>query len=845
MQTSSRHRGLGRYTLELSCALFQLDPVIDWRVLVNGAMSSEALEVADILENKNAPAKMEVFYTPTPISSNKNSNLARRRIASRLRGSFIASLEPDIVFVPNVFEGFGDNAVCDLENLPSTCAVVASIHDFIPLRLPNVVSNSYSQQRRCYLDSLRQLCYADALAANSRFTFTLAQQLLGVPDAGIVVAPCGYNHSCSTKPASESFRSNTLEELLSSPDSFLLCVGGADYHKNLSRLIAAFAIARKQLPYVLNIVFAGNIPRHERRELEVLSSRLGLPAKAICFLNYVDDQYLALLYAKCAAYVLPSLEEGFGMTVLEAARCGALVCASDIQAVVEVIGPSDALFNPHSSTSIANTIVDLLSNPAKIRDTKTRQFDATQHFTWSASAKVLLDLFYSLEDRKRGFRRTKFPPCTRTNSTNGNRHHLFTTLTEAHAVSRRDKVQLSSCISLNHPWRSSRRLVVDLSEISRRDPRSGIQRVVRKRLAQLLHAFPRLGYEIQGVYATSWALGYKQCSITADAAGSLTFERTSHVLDPCRRDVFFALDYCSLVQHAQEKFYNHLKLLGVPRVFLLHDILPYTHPQWFAADPAAYKKHWHGYLSTLSKADLVFCVSDNTRNEFDQWLSNHGNSKRPKLVTLWNGCELPTTSSPAVDFSPAESDLLNSLKQSKTFLMVGTLEPRKGHEVVLDTFSRLWLDPNHDAKLIIVGRQGWAVDRLVKRLQNHNELGERLHWLSNVEDNFLNALYRSCSCLIAASYGEGFGLPVVEAAAHGLPVIARDIPVFREVGGNWPTYFSSDEPQQLAQTITAWCEQFASLKASAAPPQMPSWDQTGEEMLRALLELHDESAARG
>jgi glycosyltransferase involved in cell wall biosynthesis len=92
---------------------------------------------------------------------------------------------------------------------------------------------------------------------------------------------------------------------------------------------------------------------------------------------------------------------------------------------------------------------------------------------------------------------------------------------------------------------------------------------------------------------------------------------------------------------------------------------------------------------------------------------------------------------------------------------------------------------------VIVGKAGWRNEAFIDRMQHHPQLGKRLFWLQGLSDGYLDYLYQKSDCLIAASEGEGFGLPLIEAAQYGLPIIARDIPVFREVAGDHASYFTS------------------------------------------------------
>jgi hypothetical protein len=128
------------------------------------------------------------------------------------------------------------------------------------------------------------------------------------------------------------------------------------------------------------------------------------------------------------------------------------------------------------------------------------------------------------------------------------------------------------------------------------------------------------------------------------------------------------------------------------------------------------------------------------------------------------------------------------------------------------------------------------VKDLFEKLRDHPERGRRLFWLKLISDEYLDRIYDASACLIAASEGEGFGLPLVEAAQHQLPVIARDIPVFREVAGDHAFYFSGFEPDSLADAVLDWLSLFKSgeVPESSTMPRL-TWKQSTQNLLDVIL----------
>jgi glycosyltransferase involved in cell wall biosynthesis len=186
--------------------------------------------------------------------------------------------------------------------------------------------------------------------------------------------------------------------------------------------------------------------------------------------------------------------------------------------------------------------------------------------------------------------------------------------------------------------------------------------------------------------------------------------------------------------------------------------------------------------------------------------------------------------------------LIDKLGKRPTFLMVGTIEPRKSHAQALAAFEVLW-KRGIDANLVIVGKQGWMVEALIDRLRDHPERDRRLFWLQQIDDAFLTSVYDASSCLILASRGEGFGLPIIEAAHRKLPLVLRDIPVFREVAGEHAMYFEGLEASDLAHALEDWLH----LHAAGDHPRSEnirflSWKESTRQLIDVLLDEHGGAA---
>ncbi|MGO4389116.1 FkbM family methyltransferase [Microvirga sp. 2YAF29] len=393
-----------------------------------------------------------------------------------------------------------------------------------------------------------------------------------------------------------------------------------------------------------------------------------------------------------------------------------------------------------------------------------------------------------------------------------------------------------------------RQLLVDVSVLAREDFKTGIQRVVRSQLLSLLNN-PPAGFRVEPVWLGDadghWHYRYAR-RYTLQLLGLLEDVLDDELVEVAEGDVFYMPDFWTDgVIHATEAgLYAEWRAKGVKTSFMVYDVLPLTRPEFF---PDRFSEMHGQWLSAVADSgDRLICISQAVADETTQWLE----ANRPEtlehldIVALHLGADI-AASAPTMGLPDNASNVLGQMSSRQSFLMVGTVEPRKGHLQTLAAFERLWAE-GADINLVIVGAEGWkgipqdqrrTIPTIVQKLRNHPELGRRLFWLEGISDEYLEKVYATCICLIAASDDEGFGLPLIEAARHRIPILARDIPVFREVAGAHADYFAVNNSDGLAQAIKAWLALHAKgeHRKSEDMPWM-TWAENAERLKAILLE---------
>lgn len=376
-------------------------------------------------------------------------------------------------------------------------------------------------------------------------------------------------------------------------------------------------------------------------------------------------------------------------------------------------------------------------------------------------------------------------------------------------------------------------LLVDVSIICRNDAGSGIQRVVRELLRGLLAAAPA-GWVIRPVWASrtrDYCYADRYLARIQGLAETTQSDDVSVQVAP--GDCFLGLDLSSRIIPRRQVQLLAWKQQGVELWFVVYDLLPLHYPAWFTRKGQQVFPLWLRCLAL--HADALFCISKTVQAELQQWLKEAGNISGAELPVDW--FHLGANWLPQAVGGETAAQTMRFAEQGCQILMVGTLEPRKGHAQVLDAFEVLWASGN-TACLVLIGKEGWHCAELAARIRQHHLLGKQLYWLENIDDQQLLASYQACDGVIMASQAEGFGLPVIEAAQSGKPLLLRDIPVFREIAGEHASYFQADHPQALVDALRQWLAAVASKQAvgSQGLPWL-SWQESTQQLL-ALLDKY-------
>ncbi len=269
-------------------------------------------------------------------------------------------------------------------------------------------------------------------------------------------------------------------------------------------------------------------------------------------------------------------------------------------------------------------------------------------------------------------------------------------------------------------------------------------------------------------------------------------------------------------------------------IFMVHDLIPLTHPQYCRAGEEA--RHLKRMRNAMRVASGIVCNSLATMDGLVTLCKKNGWLMPPTTVALL-APELPAAVQEA---RPVEAPY---------FVFVSTIEPRKNHLMILKVWQQLAQQLGSAApRLLIIGQRGWDYGEVTDLLEHSSVLQVLVTEIPACSDAEMVNYLRHAQALLFPSFTEGYGMPVAEALSLGTPVIASDLAVFREFAGSIPVYLDVTDEALWAQTIVAYT-------GPHSPPRLaqlehmksfvtPTWKRHFVPVDALLAELGPVQAAR-
>lgn len=379
------------------------------------------------------------------------------------------------------------------------------------------------------------------------------------------------------------------------------------------------------------------------------------------------------------------------------------------------------------------------------------------------------------------------------------------------------------------------RIFIDISVLTLATFVTGIQRVTRE---VILHLLKDGNQEIILLHYNARQDAYHVIDNRRFAAyyrehrgvkNRMITRRRQALGDMGQGDIFFDLDAVWMCRMRRSYLLPVLKKQGVRIVAHIYDIISVTHPQ-YCLERGVYQ--FMDYLGAhLQYADQLIVNARATTEEL-QRLAHRLDIPLPPCYVAPLGADFrQRLQSPREQVSEHVRQAADS---APYILMVGTLEPRKNHRLLLQAYDEGLKRAGYH--IILAGYVGWHMEEFMEELHAHPDYNKGIYHFENLEDGGIDYLYQHARFLAFCSYAEGFGLPLLEAVQRGTPVIAADIPVSREVAGEYCDFFRQDDAADLCRLVMAYEdeERYRRRKESLRECRPMGWAQCCETMLKGI-----------
>lgn len=373
MQTrQSRNRGVGRYISEIVKELVKLADTHEVLLIANDNFGDTRESLCAELGEVNV-----IFWSYSQ---------ANARNVQKDRERFILRLRPDIVWMPSLQEGFGEDTVTSVNKTSgSFCTWVSTVHDVIPI----IFKEEYLKDpttRSWYEEKLEQSRKNDYLFTVSEFSRDRISELLPFDKSKIFIVPPAVNLNVFNTNKDDS-------PIHTSP--YILFVSGYNPHKNVERLIKAYSLLPDDVRATYKLLLVGAALAHHHQQYVVDNG-----IQNVEFLQGTSNDELINYYRNASLFVFPSYAEGFGIPPLEAMACGVPTITSNAHSLPEVVGMADAMFDPFDIDHISRVMCRGLTDNLFRQELISNGTERANYFGWKKSAQYALNCFEEMYNRK-------------------------------------------------------------------------------------------------------------------------------------------------------------------------------------------------------------------------------------------------------------------------------------------------------------------------------------------------------------------------------------------------------------------------------------------------------------
>lgn len=731
-QNGSRDRGIGRYSLALTKAIARNAGKHQIFVLLSSLFPNTLDEVQASLSDAIPAEHILVISAQGPVDHLNPQNSWRVRASEITREQLIYELSPDALLITSLIEGSTDDTISSIGLITSEVPVAVILYDLIPFLDPDKYIG-WPPASKWYYEKIESLKRADLLLAISESATKEAIDFLGVHENRIVTISSAADESFVQATLPRSAHSDLLNSLNISR-KFLMYTSAYESRKNFERLIDAFSKIPANLRKEYQLVLVSKLDDQAEESLKNIASASQLKTDEVVLAGFIPDKDLISLYSLCHLFIFPSIHEGFGLPALEAMSCGAAVIGSNTSSVPEVIGRTDALFDPYSTESMCEVICRALSDDEFFLSLKQHSTSQAKKFNWNKTALATIAALERLH-------------------ANSNIADFLASRSEKNLSNAIE--QISKIESEASPTESD--LVGTAQSIC-------INELAINRFKAAATFSGQLTWRIEGPFDSTYSLAL----LNRETARALTelghrvvLHSTEGPGDFLPNPVFLQLnpDLAEMNRRVGDSSAGSTDItsrnLYPPRVSGMNSPINLLHH--YAWEETGFPQDWVSNFNTHLTG--MTCLSNHVKKIMID------NGATVPLVTSGCGVDHWDRVHASVDFEVAARKF--------RFLHVSSCFPRKGADALLDAYGQAFCIRD-DVSLVIKTFPNphneihlWLAERQSK----NKDFPHVVIIEVDLSDSDLKALYQLCDVLVAPSRAEGFGLPMAEAMLSGLPVI--------------------------------------------------------------------------